>query len=237
MIDLFAVTDERDIHGHAVPLFDNVDFHLPVGRYALLSPTPDLHRAVIDVVSGIRPPRYGRVEISGAISWPIGRAGFVRGRTTGIDMIDLIADVHDVDRHLAAEVVTLMVSRPDALHDTVDRWPSYVRQEFIFALGLVPEFDIYVIDGPIPVDDSRFSRIWQALFEERLVGKTLILSSYRPKQLLDYCAKGLIYEGNSLRIENDLEQCIEQFPTRRPREDFGSEPAVMAGGDGGDFGF
>jgi capsular polysaccharide transport system ATP-binding protein len=64
--------------------------------------------------------------------------------------------------------------------------------------------------------------LWQALFEERLVGKTLILSSYRQNQMLDYCAKGLIHEHHSLKIDDDLERCVERYPSRPSREEFGA---------------
>ena len=234
MIDFHAVSDHLELFGRPVQLFKDVDFHLPPGRYALLSQTPEYHRAVIDVLAGLRPPRHGRVMMGGAISWPIGRNAFVRGKPTGLDMIALVADLYDIDHDYAGDMVTLLVSRPDYVDRPIETWPPYVRQEFIFALGLVPEFDIYVIDAAIPFEESRFTRLWQALFEERLVGKTLILSTYRKKQMLDYCAKGLVYEGNGLRIEHDLEQCIEQFPARPAREELGGQ-SISGGGDDAGF--
>ena len=234
MIDFYSVTDEIESYGRAVSLFEDAEFHLPPGRYALLSQTPEFHRPVIDLLAGIRPPHRGRVSFGGSISWPIGRAGLVRGKTSGLDAIALITDIYDIERAKAEELVALLVSRPDYLDQPFVVWPAYVRQEFVFALGLVPEFDIYVIDAPIPFEESRFTRLWQAMFEERLVGKTLILSTSRQKQMLDYCAKGLIYEGRSLSIDHDLEDCIERYPARQAREELGS---IMNAGGGDDAEF
>lgn len=234
MIDLFSVSDHLEVFGRRVTLFERVDFHLPAGRYALLSQQPEFHKPVIDVIAGLRPPRQGRVEISRSISWPIGRPGMVRGAVTGLAIIDLIGDLYDVDRDHAGEFVTMLVSRPEYIGQPMETWPPYVRQEFIFALGLVPEFDIYVIDSPMPFEESRFTRLWQALFEERLVGKSLILSSPRPKQLLDYCAKALVYSDAGLVVEHDLEQWIERSPSRPAREELGT---MINGGavDGNEF--
>jgi capsular polysaccharide transport system ATP-binding protein len=218
MIDLVGVTAEAEVFGRTVTLFAETDFYLPPGRYALLSRTPEYHKAVVDVLAGLRKPRRGRVAISGAMSWPIGRNSLVRGKATALDLTNFVADLHDLDRGYAGDLVTMLVSRPDYMAEPLETWPPSARQEFTFALGLVPEFDIYVIDAPIPYEESRFTRLWQAMFEERLVGKTLILSSPRQKQMLDYCAKGLIYEQASLGIEHDLEQCIERFPARPARE-------------------
>ena len=236
MIDLFDVSDAPLVFGERVTLLTDEDFHLPPGRYALMSQTPEWHRPLLDVLAGVRLPRRGRVVHGGAVSWPLGRQGFVRGRGTGLDIINLVASIHELDVEMAADVVTMLVSRPELIDRPVEHWPQFARIEFTFALGLVPDFDIYVIDGSIPSEPSRFTRLWQALFEERLVGKTLILASYRQKQLLDYCAKALVYDGGRFAVNDDLEACIERFPLRPSREDSTGSGATP-GDDGGDLGF
>ena len=228
MIELLSVSATAEVFGREVALFTEVDFHLPPGRYALLSPNPEYHRAVIDVLAGLRVPRRGQVTIGGSMSWPIGRTGLARGKTSGIDLINLVADLYDLDRGYAGDLVTMLVTGPGYVDTPLETWPPHVQREFMYALALIPEFDIYMIDAPIPFEEARFTRLWQALFEERLVGKTLILSSPRPKQLLDYCAKGLVHERANLRIEHDLEQCIENYPSQPTREDLG-----MTGNAGG----
>lgn len=236
MIDLYDVSDAPRVFGETVHLLENEDFHLPPGRYALMSQTPEWHRPLLDVLAGVRLPGRGRVVHGGRVSWPLGRQGFVRGKGTGLDVINLVCSVHDVDAEETADLVTMLVSRPDLIDRAIEHWPQFARIEFTYALGLVPDFDIYVIDGSMPSEPSRFTRLWQALFEERLVGKTLILSSYRQKQLLDYCARALVYEGRRFLVNDDLEACIERFPLRPSREDSTGGGAQFAE-DGGDLGF
>ena len=236
MIDLFDVSDAPKVFGEQVTLLADEDFHLPPGRYALMSQTPELHRPLLDVLGGLRPPARGRVVHGGLVSWPLGRQGFVRGKASGIDVINLVSAIHELDAEMAADVVTMLVSRPDLIDRSIEHWPQFAKIEFTFALGLLPEFDIYVIDGSMPSEPSRFTRLWQAMFEERLVGKTLILSSYRQKQLLDYCAKALVYEGHRFSVNDDLEACIERYPLRPSREDATGSGATM-GDEGGDLGF
>lgn len=221
IIRLDSVTDRLQLFGEQVELFSNVNFHLPPGRYALLSESPEYHRAVIDILSGVRPPLAGRVDILAPMSWPIGRTAMVRGRATGAAVMDLIAGLYGLDSGETAEVINLLLSRPDYLDKPMSAWPPYLRREFIFTLGLVPEFDVYVIDGMIPFEESRFTRLWQALFEERLVGKSLILASPRQKQLLDYCSKAIVYADGALQIKSDLENVIERYPVRPERADLG----------------
>jgi capsular polysaccharide transport system ATP-binding protein len=237
MLDLDAVTDTPHLYGMRVPLLTQADFHLPAGRYALLSENPEYHRPLIDVLAGLRPPDAGFVRHDGRMSWAVGRQGFVRGRSSGTDLITLISSLYGLDPRYTEEVIMTLVSRPEYIQHSVEHWPIYLRQEFSFALALVPDFDIYVIDAPIPFEQARFTRLWQALFEERLVGKTLILTSYRQNQLLDYCAKALVHRQGGLGIDDDLEACIERYPARPSREDFGGGGLLGADNGAGDLPF
>ena len=175
------------------------------------SPAPELHRQIVDVLCGLRPPRQGFVKHEGSVSWAIGRQGFIRGKATGLNMIELTCQMYEIDADATRELVADLVSDPATLARPMEHWPLHARQEFSFALALAPAFDVYVIEGAIP-EPCRFTRLWLALFEQRLIGRTLILSSYRQNQLADYCLKGLIYERSALRIEDDLDQCIRKFP-------------------------
>ncbi|SAI65901.1 ATPase component of an ABC polysaccharide exporter [Bordetella ansorpii] len=237
MIHLNRVTDEPFTFGSRQQLLTDVTLDIPVGRYALLSPTPELHRQVVDVLCGLRPPRQGFVRHGGSISWAIGRQGFVRGKANGLSMIQLVCERYEIDADAAAELVADLISEPQSLTQPMEHWPLYVRQEFSFALALAPAFDIYVIEGSMPFEPCRFTRLWLALFEERLVGRTLVFSSYRQNQLADYCYRGLIYERSALRIEEDLDRCISQFPPRRSRAESGGAGEEAFGGGLDDVGF
>jgi len=222
MIHLNGVTDEPYAFGSRQQLLLNADLDIPVGRYALLSPTPELHRQIIDVLCRLRPPRHGFVKHDGRVSWAIGRQGFIRGKASGLRMIELVCELYELDVDATVEFVADLISDPKFLARPMEHWPLYARQEFSFALALAPAFDVYVIEGAMPFEPCRFTRLWLALFEERLVGRTLIFSSYRQNQMADYCFKGLVYERSALRIEDDLDQCLVKFPPRRSRSESGS---------------
>jgi capsular polysaccharide transport system ATP-binding protein len=219
MIELRNVTDRPHIFGDHKLLFEGASLSLPKGRYALLSETPELHPAVIDVLAGLRPPRYGYVEHVGLASWPVGRMGFVRGKLTGIQMSNFICSLYGLDRHYCLDFLNGILSNPEYLSKKILDWPAYVRQEYTFSLSLVPAFELYFIDNVMPADKSRFSRLWHSLFEERIVGRSLVLSSYSADQLMDYCTKALIYEQGSLRIDDDLDSCLRRYPLKQSRAD------------------
>ena len=51
MIHLNGVTDDPKAFGSRQALLAQAHLDIPVGRYALLSPAPELHRQIIDPVS------------------------------------------------------------------------------------------------------------------------------------------------------------------------------------------
>lgn len=232
MILLDRVTDDPNLFGQRRALLSGASLFLPQGRYALLSDNPEYHRALLDLLSGLRPPRRGLVRHQGLVSWPIGRQGFIRGRASGHEMIEFVCALYGIDAAACIDFVSDLVTRPDFLSKSMEHWPLYMRQEFSFALGLAPPFDIYVVEGAIPFEPCRFTRLWQALFEHRITGRTLILSTYRQAQLTDYCAKGLIHERSDFRIEDDLDRSIERFPARQSRSESGGGVSDSGSGDG-----
>ncbi|MBN3849458.1 ATPase [Paraburkholderia sp. Ac-20342] len=238
MIELNGVTDAPHLFGVRQPLLEAVDLGIPHGRYALLSHRPEFHRAIVDIISGLRPPREGFVEHQGRVSWPLGRQGFVRGKATGLRMIEFVCALYGMESTPCVALVSDLLTSPEYLLRPMEHWPLYVRQEFSFALALAPDFDVYVVEGAIPFEACRFTNLWLALFEERLVGRTLLLSTYRHQQMMDYCTKGLVYEQQGLRIDDDLEECIRRFPHRRSRSESGAqgEDSFIDVGAGNQFG-
>jgi len=219
MIYLNGVTDTPRLFGATQPLLIDCDLRIEWGRYALLSPQPEFHRAIVDVIAGLRPPRTGFVQHMSLVSWPVGRQGFVRGKATGLRMIEFVCAIYGMAPTPCVELVGDLMTSPEYLARPMEHWPPFVRQEFSFALALAPDFDCYVIDGPIPSEACRFTRLWLTLFEERLVGRTLLLSTYRHQQMADYCTKALVHDQYGLRIEDDLAECLRRFPARRSRSE------------------
>jgi len=229
MIELTNVSDDPHLFGQKRRLLDGASLSLPKGRYALLSATPELHRTLIDVLAGLRPPQQGLVRHEGLVSWPVGRMGFVRGKLNGLQMTRFICSLYGMELEPCVDFLTGIMSDPEFLTRRIALWPSYVKLEYTFSLSLVPEFEILFVDYQMPLEESRFSRLWQSLFEERLVGRTLVFSCGRSEQLLDYCTKGLIYEDGRLWIDDDLEQCIQRYPVRQSRIE------QTGGGEGASF--
>lgn len=219
MIRLTGVTDRPQLFGNKRLLLSGVNIAIARGRYALLSTTPDWHRPLIDVLAGIRPPLRGVVQHGGLVSWPMGRQGFIRGKGSGLKMVQLVCNLYGLDVPSSIDWLSDLMTNPEYLSKPMVEWPLYIRQEFSFALALIPDFDIYMIDGAMPYEICRFTTLWQTLFEARLTDRTLIFSTYRHSQMTEFCTKAIIYERKGFRIEENLADCIGRFPARQHRND------------------
>ena len=211
MLDFDRVTDiipNRPSTRH----LSNCTLHIPTGRYVLLGKDTYSRRAVVDLITGVRPPTTGKVRRLGRCSWAIGRSGFIRGKVNGHQVLRLITTLYRLDHELCEGFVLEAVSRPEVLDQSIERWDPVMRQEFGHTIALLPGFDIVVIDGVLPYGNGTFSRIWSILFDEKTAGKTVILSTTRASDVHKFCQ----------RISHHLERAIAKFPPRPPIVDAGS---------------
>lgn len=211
MIELRNVFDTPTIAGEQRCVALGVSMSIPRGRYALLSRDSNLTRPAIDLFAGARPPRRGVIYRSGVCSWPIGRAGVVRGKLTGVQIISFIARIYRLDAILCACVVKDAMTDPALLGDRVEHWPLPDRIEFGLLLALLPTFDIYVVDGNLPYRKDRFARVWSLLFEEKIAGATLIVSATRTAELKNLCDEAIILQQGDIWIEKDLAHVLSRY--------------------------
>jgi capsular polysaccharide transport system ATP-binding protein len=212
MILLSRVTDTPRVAGSKRLLADRVDLDLPVDRYALLTGDPHLRRPAIDLLARLRPPHAGHVTAVGSSSWPIGRPGFIRGKVTGRHIVALVARLYGLDMALSNGILETLLTSPAQLDELSTHWPIEFRREFVFAIALLPPFDIYIVDAPFPSPRDRFGQMWRVLFDERTEGKTLITSSTRGRDLVEFCSKAIIFDRGWATVTDRLEEALDQYP-------------------------
>jgi capsular polysaccharide transport system ATP-binding protein len=214
MIAFLNVVDRPVLRGYRLDLALGINLLIPKGRYALLSPDLRLRRPMLDLLAGVRPPASGAIRQNGLVSWPIGRAGFTRGKVTGFHLLALLSRIYSLDRAISEAVVGEILTNPDCLGQIVDHWDSSARFEFLHAVALLPRFDIYIVDGALPVAGTRFHRLWWPLFEQRLSDRTFVLLTTRAREAEDYCDAALVLRNGLVEIDDELDQALGRYPAR-----------------------
>jgi len=212
MLRLDAVTEHVRIGEVWYSLAEDASVVIPPGRYALLFTDAVLGPHAVDLLAGTKPPRRGRVFCAGNRSWAIGRSTILYGAASGGEVVSLISRLYGLDRQLCESVITRLLTFPGQFDGPMSRWTPLMRREFLFGLGLLPQFDVYFVEGPPPTRGTRFPYLWSPLFGERLLRRMLIMSDLRPaSEFTKYCDKALIFDRGRIFIEPDLAAALERY--------------------------
>ena len=212
MITLKNVSDAIYLDDVKYVLARDVSVTIPPGRYALLLGEPTLGRYAIDLLAGSRPPMKGQVVCHGLRSWPIGRGGVLYGKLLGGHIVGLIARLYGLDRTLCEVILKGLLTQPDQLDGIVSDWTGLMRREFLYALALLPKFNVHLVEGTLPSQPNRFASLWAPLFGERTLGQTVIMSGIGPpSEFMKYCDMALVFDGGQVFIEPDLENALTRY--------------------------
>lgn len=234
MIVFENVTDHVEVFGRPLDLLDRASIEIPPGRYGLLVTDPLTRRPLVDLLCGTRPPHRGAILRNERPSWAIGRTTPFRGLITGSDMLGLVCRLYDLDRRYAEAVIRDLVEDETVLGKPAEHWPAVARAEFGLAMALLPRFGTYITDGNVLFSPNRFGTLWRRLFEQRIAGNTLIISSFHISNISAFCEKALIVDNGVFSIVDDLDEAVDRYPPRPPIRESGRDNAGADDGDSGD---
>jgi capsular polysaccharide transport system ATP-binding protein len=235
MIALQNVSDHVISNRRRLNLLDRASIDIPVGRYALLTAAPLVRRPLVDLLCGARSPHGGSIVRDVRTSWAIGRTSLARGQMVGSDLLGMFCRIYDLDRCQSETFLREMVDDKSLFEMRAEEWSPVVRAEFAQALALLPRFDAYITDGNVLFSSGRFGILWRQLFEQRIAGRTLIISSLHPANFFAFCDKALIVDGGTLSIVDALDEALDRYPPRAPvRESAGRGEDAAGDGDADD---
>ena len=202
-------------------VLDGTSLDVPAGRYALLTEVPGDRTPMTDLLCGIRVPLSGRVLFSERQSWPIGRVGFIRGKLTGSDIIGMVCRMYALRRGKAQDLVGSLLTNPESLDLPTIEWSREMRVEYTYALALLPQFGVYVLEGNLPFSKGRFAALWRSLFLHRIQDRLLIVSTYDARVVGEFCDRAFCVAEGRAFIDERLDSALARYPLREPpaRED------------------
>jgi ABC-2 type transport system ATP-binding protein len=179
--------DNVSKHYGSLRAVDRLSLDLRVGEtVALLGPNGAGKSTSLDMLLALRKPTSGRIRMFGSDPYHAVQAGRVGamlqsgGLMPEVTVRELVTLVTGLQPHPVPVATTLRRAGIEAIADQrVDRLSGGQTQRVRFALAIVGECDLIVLDEPTTAMDVETRRLfWASMKEEVTAGKTLLFATH-----------------------------------------------------------
>jgi len=179
--------DNVSKHYGSLRAVDGLSLDLRVGEtVALLGPNGAGKSTSLDMLLALRKPTSGRISMFGSDPYHAVQAGRVGamlqsgGLMPEVTVRELVTLVTGLQPHPVPVATTLRRAGIEAIADQrVDRLSGGQTQRVRFALAIVGECDLIVLDEPTTAMDVETRRLfWASMKEEVTAGKTLLFATH-----------------------------------------------------------
>lgn len=209
MIAFERVSLSARLGGSLRRLLDGCSFRFADPRMLVLSPEPQARSAILGLITGQIPPQRGRVRRGGRVSWAVGPVGPFRSSLTGRETIGFFCGVYGLRRSAVTELVTGLMDAPVRLDVEVLKWSAAAQVQLNYALALAPDFDVYVLDGPLRLAYPAFDRRWRAAFDARVRDRRLIMATAQTALAPRAAPVGALLEDGRLRRVTNVRDFLQ----------------------------
>lgn len=160
---------------------------------------------LLRLIGGIDQPTRGSVERRCRVSWPLGFGGGLQGSLTGRQNVKFVCRLHGYEEHLADQMAFVQdfSELGDAFDEPIKTYSSGMSARLKFALSLVFDFEVYLVDELTAVGDAAFKKKSRAAFQELADHAGLIMVSHDERSLKEFCSAGIwLHEGRAHWFEN-----------------------------------
>ena len=203
-----------DARREEIEILTEVSFRVDPGTsVAILGSTGPVRQTLLRLIAGTLRPDAGNVHRREAIV-PMIEVARSFQRTYSIRQnIYLVGGLlgmtpAQVEQHLPAIVEKSGVST------SLDRYlgaaPALVRQKLAWSIAMSVDARAYAIDRTIVVGDRPFrEECWDHVEGLRDEGATFIIATDAPKQVREFCSRGLVFSEGRLVLDAGIQEAID----------------------------
>ena len=161
---------------------------------------------LIRIMGGVTLPDSGTITQEMSLSWPLGFDSGVQGTMTGLDNINFICRIYDVDVDEVLSFVADFSELGRYIREPVSSYSSGMKARLSFAISMAINFDCMLIDEVLAVGDQRFK---ERCHEELLVkrkDRALVLVSHEPGMIREICDSAYVLVEGHLHHFNEVEE-------------------------------
>jgi capsular polysaccharide transport system ATP-binding protein len=195
--------------GQSKVVADTLNITFPTGKTtAILGRNGAGKSSLLRMIAGTMAPDSGRVVSDGSISWPVGYAGSFHGELTGAQNARFLARVYGVDTEAMLDFVEDFAELDKHFHLPVRTYSSGMRARLAFAVSMSVDFDTYLIDEITSVGDAAFKEKSEALFADRMQGRSALMVTHALGMVLRTCQAVAVLDRGKLHHYTDVQQGI-----------------------------
>jgi ABC-2 type transport system ATP-binding protein len=205
--------------GAAAAALDNIELQIPAGKtFGLLGPNGAGKTTLISILTGLREPQRGTVEIAGrdlhrdareikAISALVPQDYAFYLPLTGRENLEFFSEIYCVPRNAKRERLAQAVEicrLTDVLDQRAEQYSGGLKRRLNLAIGLLNAPQILYLDEPtVGVDARSRHTILEALKQLKESGITLIYTSHYMEEVQSICdSLGIIDHGRVLACDS-----------------------------------
>lgn len=189
-------------------ILHDASFSFDTGQsLGILAPNGSGKTTIINMIAGIEKPDSGRIRCDCRISFPLDSVRDIDPRLSGSQHARYIARLYQRDP-LEVEAFCSWMSDIGEFYDLpVGIYSEGMIARFVISLMLALDFDLYLVDEGLPMTlDSRFNRICEDLFQEKLNRSSVIMVSHQIETLQRYCTSAAVLAGGKLHFFQTLSE-------------------------------
>jgi capsular polysaccharide transport system ATP-binding protein len=177
-------------------------------RIALLGPSDEDKKVLINLLGGVVLPRKGRILKKAKVSFPVGYLGGFTVDFSPRKNVAHLARLYDAD----VETVVDFVENTTVLGPAFDKPYKLLtgpqRRQLGRVVGYSIPFDVYVLTEEIVNGRNKENDISYHLFQARSRTAGMIIPTQNPKFAREHCEMGLVLNDGDLRFFDSIENAI-----------------------------
>lgn len=180
MIDFLNVSKHYPTpYGTTVVLHDLTLRLQPTQSVGILMEKRSGKTTLINMLSGVEMPTYGKIIRSSRVSFPLGSSAGVNSAWSFSENCRFIARIHGADPDYLEAFCVWMVGSSANIKRPLGTVSGDVRRQFLIALSFALDFDFYLIDEGVPVtNNSAFNRRLNQIAREKKRQAALLVVSH-----------------------------------------------------------
>lgn len=213
-----------------------IDLSIPTGQIvALLGPNGAGKTTTVDMILGLTQPTAGSVEVlgltahqavnAGRVSAVLQTGGLLRDMTVR-ETVQVIAAMHQVPERVAE--VMERTGLTEIAKRKVGKCSGGQQQRIKFALALLPDPDVLILDEPTAGMDVMARRtFWQTMRSEAVEGRTIIFATHYLEEAQNFAERTVLMSQGKIVADGGTEQLRKLISGRTVSASLPNEQAAQ----------